>query len=184
MRSCRTHPGGVERPHSRLLNPKCFIREACLWCARNVEDAGLSASCQLGNYPASLPGAAEATEPMQPSVAQRPCRWLTRLIPWNAGLSYHSLVNDFIQAGWGHQRLWNKGAALCSKNSTPVCCSPKKERKKGRKEGHIQVSFGCGAALLEQEASKVKLTFRRACLNSYFPFPIIEEIIIGRSMNY
>lgn len=133
MRSCCTHPGSVERPHCRLLNPKCFIREACLWCPRNVEDAELSASCQLGNYPASLPGAAEATEPTQPSVGQRLCRWLTRLIPWNAGLSYHSLVNDFIQAGWGHQRLCNKGAALRSKNSMPVCGSQKKKRKEKRK---------------------------------------------------
>lgn len=86
-----------------------------------MEDAGLSASCQLGNYPASLPGAAEATEPTRPSMAQRLRRWRTRLILWNAGLSYHSLVNDFIQAGWGHQRPGNKGAALRSKNSTPVC---------------------------------------------------------------
>lgn len=184
MRSCCTHPGSVERPHSRLLNPKCFIREACLWCARNMEDAGLSASCQLGNYPASLPGAAEATEPTQPSVAQRLRRWLTRLIPWNAGLSYHSLVNDFIQAGWGHQRLCNKGAALCSKNSTPVCGSPKKKkkRKKGRKEGHIRVSL----ALEQHSLSKrrAKRTSCRSSLNSYFTSPITEEIIIGRSMNY
>lgn len=107
----------------RLLNPKCFIREACLWCVCNIEDTGLSAGCQLGNYPALLPGAVEATEPTQPSVAQWLRCWPTRLIPWNAGLSYHSLVNDFIQAGWGHQRLCNKGAALRSKNSTSVCGS-------------------------------------------------------------
>lgn len=94
--------------------PQCFIRAACLWCARNMEDAGLSASCQLGNYPASLPGAAEATEPTRSSMAQQLHRWRTRLLLWNVGLSYHSLVNDFIQAGWGHQRPGNKGAALCS----------------------------------------------------------------------
>lgn len=34
-----------------------FIWEAWLWCARNMKDGGLSASCQLGNYRASLPGA-------------------------------------------------------------------------------------------------------------------------------
>lgn len=139
MRSCCTHPGSVERPHSRLLNPKCFIREACLWCARNMEDTGLSASCQLSNYPASLPGAAEATEPMQPSMAQRLC-WLTRLNPWNAGLSYHSLVNDFIQTGWGHQKLCNKGAALRSKNSTPVCGSPKKKKRRRKRVGKRDTS--------------------------------------------
>lgn len=132
MRSCCTHSGSVERPHSCLLNPKCFIREACLWYVRNMEDAGLSAGCQLSNYPASLPGAVEATEPMQPSMAQRLRCWPTRLIPWNAGLSYHSLVNDFIQAGWGHQRLCNKGAVLRSKNSTPVCGSLKKKKKEKR----------------------------------------------------
>lgn len=98
-----------------------------------MEDAGLSASCQLGNYPASLPGAVEATEPTRPSMAQRLHRWRTRLILWNAGLSYHSLVNDFIQAGWGHQRPGNKGAALRSKN---LCVAfQNKKTKKVFKKG-------------------------------------------------
>lgn len=164
MRSCCTHPGSVERPHSPLLNPKRFIREARLWCARNMEDAGLSASCQLDNYPASLPGAAEATEPTRPSMAQQLRHWRTRLIPWNAGLSYHRSVNDFIQAGWGHQRPGNKGAALHSKNSTPMCGSPKQKKKlfkKGeyRKEGNIQVSL----ALAQQSLGKSRAKHPSSC---------------------
>lgn len=79
--------------------PSCFIWEACLWCAHNMKDGGLSASCQLGNYRALLPGATEPAKSAWLPCAQKLCCWWTWLIPRNAGLSSCSSVNDFIQQG-------------------------------------------------------------------------------------
>lgn len=164
---------GSSTPNALSVRPAFDVLVA--WRTR-----GLSASCQLGNYPASLPGATAATEPAQPSMAQRICCWLTRLIPWNTGLSYHSLVNDFIQAGWGHQRLCNKGAALCSKNSTPVCGSPKKKEKRVRKR-EISKCLWLWSSTPWARGEHTSCSSR---LNSYFPSPITEETIISSSMNY
>lgn len=132
MRSCCTHPGSGERPHSPLLNPRRFIQEVCLWCAHNMKDAGLSASCQLGNYPAPLPGAAEPTEPTWPSSAQQLCRWWTWLIPRNAGLSSCSSVNDFIQQGEVTRGLVIKGLHFTVKTARLCAALQKKSplRKK------------------------------------------------------
>lgn len=137
-----------------------FIREACLWCARNMKDAGLSASCQLGNYPASLPWAAEPTEPTL--AVQRPAALLLMDLinspeRWFVFLQFSQWLHS---AGWGHQRPGNKGAALHSKDSTPVCRSQKKKKKilqerkkKVKKRGKHPSVFGSRAAALEQEAS-------------------------------
>lgn len=76
-----------------------FIWEGCLWCTHNMKDAGLSARCQLGNYPALLPWVAQPTKPARPSGSQPLCCCWTWLIPRDAGLSPCSSVNDFIQ--WG-----------------------------------------------------------------------------------
>lgn len=108
--------------------PWRFIQEACLWCARNMKDAGLSASCQLGNYPASLPGAAEPTEPAWPSSARQLCRWWTWLIPRNAGLSSCSSVNDFIQRGEVTRGLVIKGLHFTVK--TARLCAALQQKKK------------------------------------------------------
>lgn len=166
--------------------PNAFFREACLWCARNMKDAGLSASCQLGNYPASLPGAAEPTEPTWPSSTRQPCRWWTWLIPRNAGLSSCSSVNDFIQQGEVTRGLVIKGLHFTVKTAR-LCAALQKKKKpfkkeEGRKEENIQVS------LAPEWQSLSKRRVERTSSHSWLPFsflsPIVGEIIIGRPMNY
>lgn len=130
------------------------IWDACLWCARNMKDAGLSASCQPSNYPASFPGASSRTEPgwagqrsaalLLMDLINSPERWFVFL----------QLSQWLHSAGWGHQRPGNKGAALHSKDSTPVCSSPKRpfRRKRIKKEENIQVSLAPEQQVLEQKA--------------------------------
>lgn len=184
MRSCCTHAGRVEKPHSPLLKPKCFIHEACLWCARNMKDAGLSASCQHGNYLASLPGAAEPTEPTWPSKAQQLRCWRTWLIPRNAGLSSCSSVNDFIQQDEVTRGLVIKGLHFTVKTARLCAALQKKPFKKegSRKEENIQVSLA-----LEQKSLSERRAEHTSChswLLFSFLSPIVEQIIIGRPMNY
>lgn len=120
-----------------------------------MKDAGLSASCQLGNYPASLPGAAEPTEPTWPSKARQLCRWRTWLIPRNAGLSSRSSVNDFIQQDEVTRGLVIKGLHFTVKTACLCAALQKKSFKKerGRKRGKHPRVFGSRAAVLKQEAS-------------------------------
>lgn len=139
--------------------PWRVIREACLWCARNMKDAGLSASCQLSNYPASLPGAAELAKPGWSSSAQKLCCWWTWLIPRNAGLSSCSSVYDFIQQGEVTRGLVIKGLHFTVK--TACLCAALQKKKKllqertGWKRGKHPSVFGFSAAVLEQEASRL-----------------------------
>lgn len=106
--------------------PQRCIWEARFWCAHNMKDAGLSASCQLGNYHASLPGAEEPTEPAWPSSAQQLCCWWTWLIPWNAGLSSCSSVNDFIQRGEVTRGLVIEGLHFTAKTAR-LCAALQKK---------------------------------------------------------
>lgn len=166
--------------------PWRVIREACLWCARNMKDAGLSASCQLSNYPASLPGAAELAKPGWSSSAQKLCCWWTWLIPRNAGLSSCSSVNDFIQQGEVTRGLVIKGLHFTVKTACLCAALQKKKnsfkKEQGEKEENIQVSL----ASVQQSLSKRRAdcTSSHSCLFFSFLFPIVREIIIGRPMNY
>ena len=185
MRSCCTHPASGERPHSPPRDPWRFIQEALLWCARNMKDARLSASCQLGNYPASLPGAAAPTEPAWPSSAQQLCRWRTWLIPRNAGLSSYSSVNDFIQRGEVTRGLVIKGLHFTVKTARLCAALQKKPFKKEeriKKEGNIQVSLAPERQSLSKR--RVERTSSHSSLLFSFLSPIVGEIIIGRPMNY
>lgn len=157
MRSCCTHPDSGERASFSTPQPRRVIREARLWCARNMKDAGLSASCQLGNYPASLPGAAEPAKPAWPSSAQKLCRWWSWLIPRNAGLSSCSSVNDFIQQGEVTRGLVIKGLHFTVKTAC-LCAALQKKKEllqegRGWKRGKHPSVFGCSAAVLKLEAS-------------------------------
>lgn len=185
MRSCCTHPSQWWEASFSTPRPWRFIQEARLWCARNMKDAGLSASCQLGNYPASLPGAAEPTwEPAWPSSAQQLCRWWTWLIPRNAGLSSCSSVNDFIQQGEVTGGLVIKG--LHFKIKTARLCAALQKRplrkKRTKKEENIQVSLAPEWQSLSKR--RAERTSSHSCLLSSFLSPIVEGIIIGRPMNY
>lgn len=135
--------------------PQCCIREAFLWCAHNMKDTGLSANCQLGNYPASLPGAAEPTEPAWPSSAQQLCCWWTWLIPWNAGLSSCSSVSDFIQWGEVTRGLVIEGlhftaetARLCAARQK----SPLRKKMVKKNRGKHPSAFDSREAVLECNA--------------------------------
>lgn len=99
-----------------------------------MKDAGLSASCQLGNYPASLPGAAAPTQPAWLPSAQQLCCWWTRLIPRNAGLSSYSSVNDFIQQGEVTRGLVIKGLHFTVKTARLCAALQKSPLRKKRVE--------------------------------------------------
>lgn len=106
--------------------PWRFIWEAWPWCALNMKDGGLSASCQLCNYPTSLPGATEPVKPAWLPNAQKLCCWWTWLIPRNAGLSSCSSVNDFIQRGEVTRGLVIKGLRFTVKTAARLCGALKK----------------------------------------------------------
>lgn len=77
-----------------------------------------------------------------------------------------------------------KGLPLQNKDSTPVSSSPKKTFKKeeDKKEENIQVSLAAEWQSLSKR--QVECTSSRSCLLFSFLSPIVEEIIIGRPMNY
>lgn len=145
MRSCCSLQ---DRPHSLVLSPDAL---SCLWCARNMRDGGLSATCQLGNYCALVPGATEPAKPAWLPSTQKLCCWWNWLIPRNAGLSSCSSVNDFIQQGEVTRGLVIKALHFTVKTACLCAVLTKKrerekdkalqERRGGKKEDNIQVSL-------------------------------------------
>lgn len=183
MRSCCTHPGSGERPHSPLLNPDVLSRRP----AFDVIVIWRTQGYQLAvNSVTTLHRSQGQRSQRANMAAQRPAALplmdlINSLEHWLVFLQFSQWLHS---AGWGHQRPGNKGAALHSKDSTPVCSSPKKPFKKeeGRKRGKSPLSLAPEQQSLSER--REERTSSHSFLLFSFLSPIVGEIIIGRPMNY